>query len=235
MTKSDELKAFVQEYVDYFENEGSGGSSLDFPNFDLLPHSFLDFADKELEHKESDRHLINCVSHLKRAAECQIDTFLSVCNLYNTVRKNNLGFDAKLDFLKSVRVFDSRTLSRFNTIRNKIEHEYAIPHIEDIEVYYDLVSALIEVIEGVMFIMAHGSELIFMINKGANKKGIFKIAYDFKYPSINASWSFGEETTSLTATFSKEDRENFIYFLKLLILLNKSTCLMNAEWVLQEI
>jgi len=234
MSKSNDLKALIQEYIEYFDYDAASGANLDFPNFELLPHSFLEFADKELSQKEVKQHLINCVTHLKRAAECQIDTFLYVCNLYKIVTKNNLGFDAKLKFLKDARVFNSRTLSRFNTIRNKIEHDYAMPQIEDIEVYHDLVSALIEVIEGTMFVLAHGAEIGFSIEKQDERIGYFKMSYQFEEPSIKVEYRLKEEQTTLIATFSKE-REDFIFFLRVLILLNKSTCLMNSEWVLNEL
>lgn len=234
MSKSNDLKAFIREYIEYFDYDGGTGANLDFPDFELLPHSFLEFADKELAQKEVEQHLINSITHLKRAAECQIDTFLYVCNLYKIVNKSNLGFDAKLKFLKDVQVFNSRTLSRFNTIRNKIEHEYAIPQIEDIEVYHDLVSALIEVIEGAMFILARGANIVFSIEQQEKIVGYFEMTYQFEEPSIKVRYSLNEEEATLIATFSKE-REEFIFFLKVLILLNKSTCLINSKWVLNEL
>lgn len=215
------------------KESGSSGHNITFPDFELLPTHYLEFADKSLEHKDS-CHLINCVTHLKRAAECEIDTFLYACNLYKVLEKKNLGFDTKLNFIKDIGIFNSRTLSRFNSIRNKIEHEYVVPDIVDIDVYYDLVSALVELLEGAMFILCHVSELDFYFEKEEKTIGQFKIKYNYEKPSIEVFWELDDKKEKLSADF-KDNRLEFIYFFKVLILLNKWTCLINDEAVIENL
>jgi hypothetical protein len=215
------------------EEDGSSGHDFEFPNFGLLPTDYLKFADEALEYKDP-CHLINCVTHLKRAAECEIDTFLYVCNLYKISEKKNLGFDTKLNFLKDVGIFNSRTLSRFNNMRNKIEHEYAVPNITDIDVYYDLISALVELLEGAMFILCRGSELGFYFEEEEKIIGRFAIQYNYEKPGINVSWKIKNEKEELSADF-KDDRAEFIYFFKVLILLNKWSCLINNEVLIENL
>ena len=55
-------------------------------SFDLRPRDFLTFAEDELG-KEATVSRINCVNHLKRAIECQVDTYLYAWNMLDYARK----------------------------------------------------------------------------------------------------------------------------------------------------
>src|SRR5207253_10026501 len=101
-------------------------------------------------------HLINCLSHLKRAMDCQVDTFLHCYNLFKLFSNRNLGFGKKLDFLRATGVFNSKTLARLNTIRNRMEHRYELPTVQDIEVYYDLVAAFVAVLDRTIVVIPNG-------------------------------------------------------------------------------
>lgn len=121
--KIEKLHDFLFQYIDELTPCGGGGDLPDLPVFDLYAVDYLDFAQEELE-KNTSASLINCVSHLKRAMDCQLDTFLFVYNLYNFTKKKNLKFEKKIDFLNNLGVFNSRVLVRLNTIRNRMEHKY---------------------------------------------------------------------------------------------------------------
>ena len=147
MTENSEtLKNFILQNLPYLEFTGGGGSLLLHPDFELYARDYIAFAEKELA-TQDERSRINCISHLKRAMDCQLDHFLHVCGLASLFKKRNLKFDAKIDFLKACGISSTRTLSRLNTIRNRMEHSYEIPKVDDLEVYFDLVVTFVSVLE----------------------------------------------------------------------------------------
>ena len=105
MSKSETLRSFVLQHLDRFGFSANGGPFLDLPKFELYAQDYLEFAEQELlafqrqavlKHKSA--RLINCVAHLKRALDCQLDTFFHVYNLYHIFAKRNLKFEKKLEF-----------------------------------------------------------------------------------------------------------------------------------------
>lgn len=119
------------------------------PQFDLRPRDFLTFAEDELG-KEATVSRINCVNHLKRAIECQVDTYLYAWNMLDYARKKMpapRGLPGKLELLKSLGLLNTRSVTRLNQMRNKVEHEYAIPDIQDLDVFYELVETSIALLE----------------------------------------------------------------------------------------
>ena len=135
--------------------EGSG-ASLQFPSFQLTAYDYLDYA-IPLCSMNTDDALISCVSHLKRAADCQLDTFLEVIGLGKLFSKKNLKFERKLEVIEVAGVFRSSALVVLNQKRNELEHKYSVPDIEDVQIYYELVWAFVEVLEShMMFLHSYG-------------------------------------------------------------------------------
>ncbi len=223
MNESEKLEKLLLDYLEYFESEGGGGGDFNLPDFELYAIDYLEFAEKRLNHKERYKddvdELINCVAHLKRAVDCQLDTFFHSIGLYNSIQKRNLKFEKKLEFLKGIGVFSSRSLNRLNTLRNKMEHHYEVPKISDIELYFDLVSAFISVLQGLIFSLGFYREVIFKIDIDVNNIGHFKSEYDADNLEIRITWKLKEadQKSQLLAKFS--DLDNFIYFFKVHILL----------------
>lgn len=165
MDKINTLKDFLINNFDSIHYGGSTGSQINFPNFEIYPRDFLKFARLELQNYNSEKsnliHIINCVSHLKRALDCQFDLFLYQINLSQVTNKNNLKFNNKLEFLKNTGILESVTMSRLNYLRNKMEHQYKIPIIEDLESYYDLVAASISILESTAASIVNNYEISF--------------------------------------------------------------------------
>ena len=88
------LKKFVVKCSsELFYYEGSESPPA-LPKFELYPRDYLLFAEQELdncqigtEESTRERHLINCVSTLKRAIDCELDIFLEAFCLLSTFRK----------------------------------------------------------------------------------------------------------------------------------------------------
>lgn len=223
MNKSVQLFNFLSEYIENIEHQGGSGGVAKLPDFELYAFDYLEFAEKRINNinTETDTdELINCVANLKRAVDCQLDTFFYSCNLYKTVSKQNLKFETKLNFLKDIGVFNSSSLGRLNTLRNKMEHHYEIPKINDIEVYYDLVSAFVSVLQGLIYVITYNREIDFSIyNDEEEEFGSFSSEYNDIIPEIKVSWQIGENTEDVTLIAKVNELDDFAYFFKIHLLL----------------
>lgn len=244
MTKIECIRTFLLEHLGAVDSSvcsrlSTNGNGV--PEFDLCAYDYLEFADQELKRfttnsaKNRDAHaLINCVSHLKRAVDCQLDTFLYAYNIYAIFQKRNLKFEKKLEFIGECGVFNSISLARLNTARNRMEHHYEIPKIEDIEVYFDLVTAFVSVLERTAKLISV-SCLEFTFNRNKRFEGLFEIdysnlnknfkkSYDFlridyspETPEIIISWQVGEDKEELEATLDQP--YEFAYFFRVFMVL----------------
>ncbi|GAB1786104.1 hypothetical protein [Priestia megaterium] len=243
-------KEIVGEYIvknlAYLYFESGSGATLKYPNFKLYPRDYLKYAQYELnEYLKTDNayiHLINCISHLKRAIDCQLDINLHALNLYKIFEKKNLKFGKKLEFFKDIGIFNSRTLERFNAIRNKMEHYYDIPEVQDIEVYFDLVNAFIALLEAMLIQLVNTSNISlnnFINDHGEGEYGDandvnVEIEYIYEDPKIIVKFGPSREMENVVASVN-EDREAFSYFLKLLILFYKRANFISDDYLLQEL
>ncbi|MBV6506254.1 MAG: hypothetical protein ILNGONEN_01827 [Syntrophorhabdaceae bacterium] len=233
---TEKIKKYLIENLAKLESEGGSGTYPTLPSFDLCALDYISYAEDELKQhlsNNSNRNLINCVLHLKRAIECQLDTFLHAYALYDLFKKRNLGLDKKLDFLKEIGVLSSRTLNRFNTLRNKLEHQYEVPKIADIELYFDLASSAVSIIESAI-LYAIDYERIFVTEEyGHPNREVFCIEYDFKVPEIKIMWERSNGREELIA--STADIEEYAYFFKVFVLLRQRDAIVSDRYVLAKL
>lgn len=238
MKKINLLRDFIIENFDLLERSSSWGTSLKYPEFDLLPRDFLKFAKDELYNSqlkdEKLIHIINCVSHLKRALDCQLDIFLYQLNLYELAKRKNFGFDKKLEFVKNVGVIESSSISRLNNIRNKMEHHYKVPEITEIEVYFDLVNAFISAIESALILFLFNCEIqVESTNKDTFKW--FDLHYVFdKNPKITFKISYANPSEATSVEVESTEQITFAYYLRVLIHLAKLD-FMKKDYILEEL
>ncbi|EGR7969121.1 hypothetical protein V8049_004316 [Vibrio vulnificus] len=166
MDNKTKIVSFFKSYIEEFELDGGSGTQPGITSFELTPRDFLDFAEKDLSHSESVHSLVNATSNLKRAVDCQLDSFLVLLNLDQFYRRKRLGVDRKLGFLERSGIFRSKSLEKLNKMRNELEHQYTLPKIEDVEVYFDLVVAFVSVIESHIPLVGHNSELSMSLESG---------------------------------------------------------------------
>src|SRR5690554_6217384 len=137
------------------EEDVSFGTGYSFPEFDLYARDYLEFAENQIRLNTIESR-INCISNLKRAVDCQIDTFLFTLSLNRVIKKKNLSFKNKLEFIDAIGVCNSNSLIKLNTIRNRIEHEYKVLEVRELDLYFDLVSTFISNLESAITILAFG-------------------------------------------------------------------------------
>ncbi|HEV7643372.1 MAG TPA: hypothetical protein VGO50_05450 [Pyrinomonadaceae bacterium] len=215
--KSERLRELLLSKLALLEGDFGSSDALPAPEYELTPRDYLRFAESELS-GTTDHNLINCVGHLKRALDCQLDTFLHMFNLLQLFRKRNLKFEKKLEFLTAAGVFSSRSLARLNTIRNRMEHDYEVPKIADIESYFDLTTAFVSVLELTALL---NTELGFG-SRGSTKRsaGYLLVEYKIALPSIVMTWTEGDNKEVLQVEASTEIDE-FAFFFRAVLLLSQ--------------
>jgi len=186
----EELKKILQTKIHRFGYLEGGGGDVKLPKYDLYPRDYLEFAENGITNGET-KKLIECVSNLKRATDCQIDMFIYASGMEKYFKKRKLGIDKKLEFLRGIGVFDSRTLSRVNSIRNRMEHRYEIPKIKDIEAYFDLVLAFVSIVESSIVQLTRNDSVYANMVKGSAGWGFYTnyepdefliVKHDFEKP-----------------------------------------------------
>jgi hypothetical protein len=110
VSKTELLRQFVLDNLEYLELTDDEGGYPVLHEFELYARDWLNYAAEELKGQD-DRSLINCVGHLKRAMECQLDVFLHAFGLKELFQRRGLGVQRKLEFLEAAGVFAARTLS----------------------------------------------------------------------------------------------------------------------------
>lgn len=231
------LRGYV---VTHASNLGFGEGSGNYPRlpeFDLFPRDYLTAAEQDFAASRTasgKRQIISrnaCVGHLKQALECAVDVFLGVFGLYKVSEKRNLTLENKLSFLESVDVATARSLRRLNTARNKIEHDYAAPDVPDLELYLDLVTTFVAMLER-STLLAKYSDVAFMLidEYGNDLDAGVAFTYDFEKPSLTFEWGDGFREGNITVS-PLTDHDVFAEAFKIMLLLIQLDHFVSAGYV----
>lgn len=229
MTKKEALKTKILELIDHIASNGGTGSLGSVPVFDYYALDYLEFAELNLQSQGSvsnirarENELISCVSNLKRALDCQIECFLEWWNIRDDFRKRNLGLDTKLAFLAEAGLFTSRTINRFTLMRNKIEHDFRKPQIEDLEALYDLVTAFVAILQTAMTAgFRYSVEMGIYAEDDETEIGWFCLEYDRDTKKFHVEWNYKDDPVKNgTVDSSLSVPEDFAYFFRVMYLLN---------------
>jgi hypothetical protein len=152
--------------------------------------------------------------------------------LYSNYKKKGLKFDKKLEFIESIGIFSSKALSKLNTIRNKMEHEYSIPEINELDLYFDLVSAFISNIESAITVLIWDEKNFVKNSENETEYIYFTINLDRKTsPYMIASWRNRKWDTIEEIKISYEDYKLFGFFLKCLYMLNIKNAFASNKYI----
>lgn len=158
--------------------------------------------------------------------DCELDTFLHILKL------KGKNFPQKLKMIEDMGIISSRSIGRLNRIRNKIEHEFSIPDIQDIEIYFELVNAFIHTLEGYIH-MIFSHSFIEWSPKGKLTGG-FAIEYKFKSPP-RIEFTFYENGSLDKVLFDTSNKEDYFFVLRVYFLLCRAIFLVNDDYVLEEL
>lgn len=140
----------------------------------------------------------------------------------------------KLNFLKDAGIIEANSIARLNQIRNKLEHEYKIPDIVEIEVYYDLACAFITVLEATTTFFFFYNEIEIESNN-LEKFKFLRISYHFDtVPYISFEVSYNDNTENLCIEVKASEFKVFPYYLKALLQLSKLGYTKN-EFIIKEL
>jgi hypothetical protein len=136
----------------------SGGENWFNSKFEIDPKDFLKYAKEDLQ-LGSDRGAVNGLSNAKRAIDCQIDEVLCRLDidyqslpscLENFIKyfdfKEDISF--KLKIIQGLNLAPGLIISKARTLRNKLEHYYKIPTINEVKEAIDIADLFIRSIDG---------------------------------------------------------------------------------------
>jgi hypothetical protein len=136
----------------------SSGTSFMEQNFDIKPKDFLRFAKEDLK-EGNERGYINSITNAKRAIDCQIDDVLEKLafssNNFTPLIKDFLKyyeFDSditiKLQIIHALNLAPSLLISKSRTLRNKLEHLYQNPNIQEVKEALDVADLFLRSVIG---------------------------------------------------------------------------------------
>lgn len=108
--------------------------------YDKSAYEYLQYAIDDLQDGSSSRHLVNAISNAKKALHIRMEELGEGFGMGS----NNTQFPHMLKYLKNCGFVAPRVLDRINKYRNKVEHQYFTPELEDVETYIDVIQLFIE-------------------------------------------------------------------------------------------
>ena len=151
-------------------------------HFKLTPLDFLKFAKEDFKEKNT-RNLVNALSNVKRAINCQIDQILFIFGF----SKKRWKFPEKIEFIKDIGIISPEIIKKINKKRNLIEHEYDISSEEDVSDAIGIAELFIESVKPI-FIRYYKELVVHDDSTGIGfpciyfdfdyKKHLFKVAYE---------------------------------------------------------
>lgn len=175
-----EVKDIIQFILrtDEIEGDASIGSDISIPIYDISSEEFLDFAENAIA-SETKEGIVNAVSNLKRALDCEMDMFFECINLKRIFDKKNFKFEKKTQFLSSIGLFPIQTINNLNFMRNKLEHEYKTPEIYDLYTYYELIWSVVKILNLYLELLYINGEINLVLYI-ENNEYYFRMKHDIK-------------------------------------------------------
>jgi hypothetical protein len=111
--------------------------------FQINSEDFINYAESDLVGND-DKNLVNALSNIKRAVDCQADLLLYRFGLLDKSKKEKWYFPKKMQILNQIGVISPRILGKINKKRNLLEHDFNMLIKEDVEDALDIVILFIE-------------------------------------------------------------------------------------------
>jgi hypothetical protein len=147
--------------------------------FEITPSDFIQFAKSDLK-EGTKKGLINSLTNCKRAIDCGIDKILQTFGIDLENQKNKdfaseiiskftkpkSDLPYKLKLIESLGFTTGKILSDIRTTRNKLEHDYEYPKVQEVEDSIDIAKMFIDLIQAKFYIF----ESHFVISDENNEK-----------------------------------------------------------------
>lgn len=136
----------------------SGGLLGSETDFELNPQDFLNFAKLDIK-ENTQKGYINSLTNSKRAIDCQVDEAFFKCGIdyvdfnFKDTRLidffcDNKDLPIKLKIIHSLNLAPSGLISKTRNLRNKLEHNYRKPEIEEVKEAVEIADLFIRSVNG---------------------------------------------------------------------------------------
>ena len=196
----------IRKFVGDFRHVYFGASErndVDIP-FEIKARQLLKYAEYDLNN-EYEHHLVNSLSNIKRAIDCQLDSLLIGFGLYDKSKNERWNFPQKIDLLNQIGIVSPRILKKINQKRNLLEHEYKNPTKEEVE----------DALDVAILFMAYTEKHLLSVWKEIeiedDAEDWFSIEVDYKHNKIIL------KTLDKTKKEITADNEEYREFIKLVV------------------
>jgi len=178
--------------------------------FKLTSLDFLNFAKEDFTEKNT-RNLINSLSNIKRALNCQIDQILFIFGFLEKSKKEKWNFPKKVEFIKDIGITSPEIIEKINRKRNLIEHEYDIPSYEDVSDAIGITELFIESVKPIFY--RYYKELeVHDDSKGIGFPCIY-LDFDYKKHLFEISYE-GEEGSKIEELKYNHEHHDYLKIVK---------------------
>jgi hypothetical protein len=225
---------FLERHHTTLETVDFVSERLNFPEYQLTPYDYLEFAQSELD-RDTTAARINCVSHIKRAVECELDTLLHLLGAGSPKR----NFPSKMEFVRGAFLISNRSLDALNRLRNKVEHEYDDPDTSDLSLYFDLAEAFVLAIEGYIYMLKDSPGIVLgnhdydVPHIGVKPEPMLRIDTETSPPAVVFEIRENGSSTNIRIEHSRFDE--YTQAIGVLILLIRSTALISLDQVISRL
>lgn len=133
----------IEEILAVLESEDTRFDSNNFETvpipFPISSQEYLSFAKEDLKDSPP-RGPVNALSNAKRALDARIDSVLIAFGLLKAAKAKQWNVPKKLSQIEKLGVVTPHVLTKLNSTRNLIEHEFHKPTLEQVEDFVDVVS-----------------------------------------------------------------------------------------------
>lgn len=156
---------------------------------------------------EKQRNRVNCLANSKRAIDCQIDRLIYRLGFLPLARKEWWDIPTKLKFISKSGVVAPRILQRLNKLRNRLEHQFAVPSKKEVEDALDVTTLFISY-----------AELVALptLNWGLADKSNVRYDYDemiFRFFDEDPNLSKNDVSPLFSLAYGEEGFQEFYDFL----------------------
>ena len=147
-TENVETLTFLPKHI---SNYGEMGGAFEYFSNDLpMPEKYIDFAREDINDGIGNRVCINAVGNAKRALHLQVENLCDAFAWKRVKKKRSYPFGVKLEFISDCGIISPAILSRLNKTRNRVEHDYDIPTMEEAVDYIDIVELFVSATKGIL-------------------------------------------------------------------------------------
>lgn len=189
-------------------------------NFDIKPNDFLNFARQDLK-ANYEHHLINSLTNVKRAIDCQIDSIFIALGL-NTKKSESeyWNFPEKIDLLNKLGIISPDILQNINQQRNNLEHKYAKPKENEIKIAIDTAQLFIKYTDKYLNAMPFSG----MLREPKTKNSFLNVDLDYKNRILRFEGrEYDDDFKILKNHYVKEiseaNRDEYVKYLKWFLLI----------------